>query len=120
MLHRQGGSQARIVPFAAVKASRVYPFIFVAVAVFLYLHKLTAMFYEIMFWVYFILASLLSTLYFLMQSDGEFLEVVLKSFAVGFVIAVVLNAIVKRLVHEWRWAKNVDGYREKYEMRKRS
>lgn len=86
-------------------ASCFRPFTFLAVVLFLYLHKVTTMFYEIMFWVYFIIASLLSTLYLMMQSDGEFLEVVLKSFASGFVIAVVLNAIVKRLVHAWRWSK---------------
>ncbi len=78
------------------------------------------MFYKVTFWIYFIVAGAIATLYFLSNGNAdEFLILVLKSLGAALIVALVLNALVKLTVHMIRWSFNIGDYRTKYEARKK-
>jgi len=76
------------------------------------------MFYKVAFWIYFVVASVLFTLWMLLRGEADFLQIVLMSFAAGAAIAFAVNAAIKLFVHLFQWMLDIDDYRKKHEARK--
>lgn len=69
------------------------------------------MFYKITFWICFISASLLCTLWMLTSCGTSFLEVLLAAFGTGFVVAFLINFLVKMTIRTIRWIFRFGAYR---------
>ena len=79
------------------------------------------MFYRITFWLCFIAASILCALTFLVKGYGsDFMKLVLMSFGAGFVIAIVVNTVVRFMLHAVQWIANINDYRVKSQLKKNS
>lgn len=78
------------------------------------------MFYRLLFFICFILVTLICALYMLSHDkvDENFIKLILVSFGIAFAVSLVLVGMLKLLVHAFRWLTNANNYREKYEMRK--
>lgn len=69
------------------------------------------MFYKVTFWIYFVSASLLCTLWMLATEGRSFPEIVILAFGAGFVVAYIVNLIVKMIVQAFKRLFNFGGYR---------
>jgi hypothetical protein len=54
-----------------------------------------------------------------MKGQDDFLPVILMAFGAGFLIAIVINAVIKFVVHAVLWTINANDYRQRREARRR-
>ena len=79
------------------------------------------MFYRIFFWAGFIVISILSALALLMMGyASDFLKLILMSFAAGFFLSLCISGLLRLCVHAVQWLTNMNGYRLRYQERRRA